>query len=134
MSLLCLPLFAGKNDKELLTGKILQVKTVTGASNYGDAPSSGNRSSYAGAGGPAYSTAPVAVEKYGILLDTGEEILTLTGSIEASARQPEIKEHSEVQYRLHGSKQVQIIDSNKRKFDFTVAKREPKPAAATPQK
>jgi hypothetical protein len=131
---LCLPLFAGKNDKELQTGKILQVKKVTASSDYRDAPSSDNRNSYAGAGGPAYSTAPVVVDKYGILLDTGEEILTLTFSIEATAKQPEIKENSEVQYRLHGTKQVQIIDGNKRKFDFTISKREPKTAAAATQK
>lgn len=132
---LCLPLYAGKNDKdkEFKTGKILQVQTAQAATpprGYIE-PTDVGHNPYSGVDTGSRSTLPAShFVNYAVLLDTGEETITLKGSFEDSQSQPDIKGIGEVQYRLRGSERVQVLDRHKRKFDFTVVKRDPKPNAA----
>jgi hypothetical protein len=131
---LCLPGFARTRDKdkEFQSGKILNVMSIEKSSSAAltDARPS-MQDPYSGAGGSSYSMQPTYFMNFLVLLDAGEEIISLRGSFDASHDQPHLKS-GEVQYRWQGSKRVGILDSQMRKFEFEVIKREPKTPAAQP--
>jgi hypothetical protein len=131
---LCLPGLARMGDKnnEFRSGKILSVvsKEKSSSADRTDVRPS-EPGAYSGVGNGSYSMQPTYFVNYLVLLDVGEEIFSLSGSFDTSHEKPHIKS-GEVQYRWHGSKRVQILDSQMRKFDFDLIKREPKPPAAQP--
>ncbi len=144
---LCLPGYAGKNDndKEFKTGKVLQIQIAQAAPprNGYIEPTAVNHNPYAGVETGSTSVLPASYSViFAVLLDTGEETITMRGSFEDNNGQPDIKGASELQYRLRGSDRVQVLDRRNRKFEFKVMNREPKPPAAqatsaassTPQK
>jgi hypothetical protein len=138
---LSLPAFAGKDkDKEFKTGKIVDLQTQDQqASNYNDprfntttSTNPGMSNSGMSASGGSFSSAPAHFVNINVLLETPDEMIWLKGSWEASYAQPELKNLSDVQYRLQGPKFVELIDVRKHKYEFQVVKRLAKPKTPAP--